>query len=66
MLRRNSRALIVITEATVGAAAPYRAHISFRLSNVWLLVIHHNVRRSGYATASRTAKLIAAAIDKSR
>jgi serine/threonine protein kinase len=43
----------------------YRTQISFRLSNVWVIV-YHTGRRPGYTTANRTAKLVATAIGKRR
>ncbi|MFI6498111.1 DUF3558 family protein [Nonomuraea typhae] len=52
--------------STVGASGPYRAQITFRLTNVVVLVIHHNARRAGYTLTADTAKLLAAAVDRRR
>ncbi|MGW4471020.1 serine/threonine-protein kinase [Nonomuraea sp. NPDC004354] len=43
----------------------YQSYISFRLSNV-VVVINVSARRPGYATADRAAKLVAAAVNRHR
>lgn len=43
----------------------YRTQISFRLSNVWV-IIYHTGRRPGFATADRTAQLVVKAINRHR
>jgi hypothetical protein len=43
----------------------YRTQISFRLSNVWVIV-YHTGRQPGFATADQTAKLVVKAINRHR
>ncbi|MEV1240170.1 protein kinase [Nonomuraea sp. NPDC050022] len=43
----------------------YRTQISFRLSNVWVIV-YHTGRQPGFTTADRTAKLVVKALDRHR
>ncbi|HUR01580.1 MAG TPA: serine/threonine-protein kinase [Nonomuraea sp.] len=50
-------------ESIVGTI--YRTQISFRLSNVWV-IIYHTGRQPGFATADRTAKLVVKAVNRHR
>ncbi|MEV0345101.1 protein kinase [Nonomuraea sp. NPDC050680] len=43
----------------------YRTQISFRLSNVWV-IIYHTGRQPGFTTADRTAKLVVTAVNRHR
>ncbi|MFG1685824.1 serine/threonine-protein kinase [Nonomuraea sp. NPDC049269] len=50
-------------ESIVGTI--YRTQISFRVSNVWV-IIYHTGRQPGFATADRTAKLVVKSINRHR
>ncbi|MFD1538494.1 serine/threonine-protein kinase [Nonomuraea guangzhouensis] len=50
-------------ESIVGTI--YRTQISFRVSNVWV-IIYHTGRQPGFTTADRTAKLVAKSLDRHR
>ena len=50
-------------ESIVGTI--YRTQISFRLSNVWV-IIYHTGRQPGFTTADHTAKLVAKSLDRHR
>ncbi|MEU8145103.1 serine/threonine-protein kinase [Nonomuraea sp. NPDC048901] len=43
----------------------YRTQISFRLSNVWV-VVYHTGRQPGFTTADRTAQLVVKAVNRHR